>query len=167
MFCVKKKKTVRVGWHCPAADWQRRAMATQTDQAACQAVNIDSAVVFVGVRHGWITELLSSMRTAMPLLSFCLFNFFSFSLCWSQTVWETRRGHSRGKMCNADWVSGSNSPPRILGCLGLRGLHWSGQLSSRAHVQHIVPAKAQESHREGGRNERETARGRRDRGRKS
>lgn len=37
-------------------------------QAACQAVNIDSAVVFfVGVRHGWITELPSSMHPAMPL----------------------------------------------------------------------------------------------------
>lgn len=41
------KKNVSVGWHCPAVDWQGRAMATQTDQAACQAVNIDSAVVLL------------------------------------------------------------------------------------------------------------------------
>lgn len=95
----------------------------------------------------------------MPLLSFCLFFFFLFPSAGAKLYGRPAEVTAAAKCAMRIELVDQTAPPRILGCLALRGLHWSGQLSSRAHVQHIVPAKAQESHREGGRNERETAQG--------
>lgn len=85
MTCILLWKNVSVGWHCPAVDWRGGDGYSNRSQAACQAVNIDSAVVFVGGAT-WLDNRVTEQHASRHAVAFSLSIWATQGTCWYYIV---------------------------------------------------------------------------------
>lgn len=129
-------------------------MATQTDHRQPVKQSILTQLLFCWCAT-WLDNWVTEQHASCHAIAFSLFEPYRAPaditlLTQPQRVWNA--GSVSESIGLVYWVSS---------CYGL-GLYLSRQLGSPAHVQHIPPAEAQESHREK-RNQREIAERERDR----